>query len=281
MPVEISSLGNDHVKRVVKLNNRRFRKKHQLSIVEGVREISRALENNVQPREVYLCPELIQEPASQNIATQFIDNERNAAYKLFEVTPQVFEKIAYRGKSGGILLVIPIENKHLEDLQIEQTPFLAIIEGVEKPGNLGGILRTADAAGVDGVIICGDQDQSETDIYNPNVIRASLGALFSVPTISVDNGRLLDWLQNNNIHIIATTPAATQAYTATDMTGPTAIVMGSEAHGLSEAWLTAAHQQVTIPMFGTVDSLNLSVSTGLLLYEVVRQRNTVAHATTA
>lgn len=281
MPVEISSLGNNHVKQVVKLNNRRFRKKHQLTIVEGVREISRALENNVQPREVYLCPELIQEPVAQNIAAQFIKNENNAAYKLFEVTTQVFEKIAYRGNSGGLLLVIPIKNKHLEDLHLKQPPFLAIIEGVEKPGNLGGILRTADAAGVDCVIICGDEDQSETDIHNPNVIRASLGAIFSVPTISVDNGRLLDWLQNNNIHIIATTPAATQAYTATDMTGPTAIVMGSEAHGLSKAWLTAAHQQVTIPMFGTVDSLNLSVSTGLLLYEVVRQRNTVAHATIA
>lgn len=277
MPVEISSLGNDHVKQVVKLNNRRFRKKHQLTIVEGVREISRALEHRIQPHEVYLCPELIQEPAAQNIAAQFINNEKNAAYKLFEVTPQVFEKIAYRGKSGGILLVIPIENRHLEDLHLEQSPFLAIIEGVEKPGNLGGILRTADAAGVDCVIICGDEDQSETDIYNPNVIRASLGALFSVPTISVDNGRLLNWLHQNNINIIATTPAATQVYTATDMTGPTAIVMGSEAHGLSKTWLTAAHQQVTIPMFGTVDSLNLSVSTGLLLYEVVRQRNTLAH----
>lgn len=281
MPVEISSLGNDHVKQVVKLNNRRFRKKHQLTIVEGVREISRALENRIQPKEVYLCPELIQEPAAQIIAAQFINNENSSAYKLFEVTPQVFEKIAYRGNSGGILLVIPIENRQIEDLHLGQPPFLAIIEGVEKPGNLGGILRTADAAGVDCVIICGDEDESETDIYNPNVIRASLGALFSVPTISIDNGRLLPWLHHNNIHIIATTPAATQTYTATDMTGPTAIVMGSEAHGLSEAWLKAAHQQVTIPMFGTVDSLNLSVSTGLLLYEVVRQRNTLAHDVTA
>ncbi len=281
MPVEISSLGNNHVKQVVKLNNRRFRNEHQQTIVEGVREISRALEHGIEPQQVYLCPELIQEPQAKKLASHFLQNEPHKPAKLFKVTPQVFKKIAYRGESGGILLVIPIINNHLEDLHLSQPPFLAIIEGVEKPGNLGGILRTADAAGVDSIIICGNQEQSGTDIYNPNVIRASLGAIFSVPTISVNNGRLLNWLHKNNINIIATTPAATQTYTTTDMTGATAIVMGSEAHGLSTTWLTAAHEQVTIPMFGTVDSLNLSVATGLLLYEVIRQRNTLTHATTA
>lgn len=273
MPVQISSLGNDRIKEVVKLNNRRFRNKQRLTIVEGVREISRALENGVQPQEVYLCPELIQDPSAQKIAAQFTENDYNASYKLFEVTAPVFQKIAYRGESGGILLVIPILEQELEDIHLGDLPFLAIIEGVEKPGNLGGILRTADAAGVNIVIICGDNEQNRTDIYNPNVIRASLGAIFTVPTISVDNGRLLTWLQQNNIPIIATTPGATQAYTSIDMTGPVAIVMGSEAHGLSDTWLTAANEQATIPMFGSVDSLNLSVSTGLLLYEVVRQRN--------
>ena len=258
-----------------------FAKKISLTIVEGIREISRALEHHIQPSEVYLCPALIQEPAAQDIAAQFINNEPNAPTKLFEVTPQVFGKIAYRGESGGILLVIPIKDTQLEDLLLGAAPLLAIIEGVEKPGNLGGILRTADAAGVDSVIICGDQEHSGTDIYNPNVIRASLGAIFSVPTLSVDNGRLLNWLHHHNIHIIATTPAATQVYTTADMTGPTAIVMGSEAHGLSTTWLQAAHEQVTIPMFGTVDSLNLSVSTGLLLYEAVRQRQTTWNATPA
>lgn len=279
MPLEISSLGNDHIKRVVKLNNSHFRKENQLTVVEGIREISRALEHHIQPSEVYLCPALIQEPAAQDIAARFINNEPNAPTKLFEVTPQVFGKIAYRGESGGILLVIPTKDTQLEDLLLGASPLLAIIEGVEKPGNLGGILRTADAAGVDSVIICGDQEHSGTDIYNPNVIRASLGAIFSVPTFSVENGRLLNWLHHNNIHIIATTPAATQVYTTADMTGPTAIIMGSEAHGLSTTWLQAAHEQVTIPMFGAVDSLNLSVSTGLLLYEAVRQRQTTLNAT--
>jgi len=279
MPVEISSLGNDHVKRVVKLNNRRFRNEHQQTIVEGVREISRALEHGVAPQEVYLCPELIQEIQAKKLASHFLQNEPHKPTKLFQVTPQVFKKIAYRGESGGILLVIPIKNNHLEDLHLSHPPFLAIIEGVEKPGNLGAILRTADAAGVDGIIICGNKEQNGTDIYNPNVIRASLGAIFSVPTISVDNGRLLNWLHKNNIYIIATTPTATQTYTTANMTDSTAIVMGSESHGLSTTWLNAAHKQVTIPMFGAVDSLNLSVATGLLLYEVIRQRNTLTQYT--
>ena len=280
MPTIISSLGNDHVKRVVKLNSRRFRNIHQQTIVEGVREISSALEHGCIPQEVYLCPELIQDQDAQKIASRLLENEEHSATRLFEVTPQVFQKIAYRGESGGILLIIPIKQQQLEDLHLGNPPFLAIIEGAEKPGNLGGILRTADAAGVHSVIVCNEQEQSSTDIYNPNVIRASLGALFSVPTISVDNGRLLNWLHRNNINIIAATPAAAQIYTAIDMTGPTAIVMGSEAHGLSNTWLEAAHQQVTIPMFGTVDSLNLSVSTALLLYEAVRQRNKTGNTIT-
>ncbi|MBE2219907.1 MAG: RNA methyltransferase [Anaerolineae bacterium] len=280
MPTIISSLGNDHVKRVVKLNSRRFRNKQQQTIVEGVREISAALQYGILPQEAYLCPALIQDPHAQKIATQLLENENKTSTKLFEVTPQVFQKIAYRGESGGILLIIPCKQQQLEDLHLGDPPFLAIIEGVEKPGNLGGILRTADAAGVDSVIVCNDQTQDSTDIYNPNVIRASLGALFSVPTISVDNGRLHNWLLRHNIKIIAATPAASKPYTDTDMSGPTAIVMGSEAYGLSNTWLENAHEQVTIPMFGTVDSLNLSVSTALLLYEAVRQRNkTVKTAT--
>jgi TrmH family RNA methyltransferase len=272
MPVQLSSLGNDHIKRVVKLSNRRFRNQHQLTVVEGVREVNRALISGVQPQEVYLCPALIQEEAAKKIAANFIENETNK-FKLFEVTPQLFQKIAYRGESGGILMVIPFTDKHLDELSLGDLPFLAIIEGAEKPGNLGGILRTADAAGVDSVIVCGDDTQSTPDIYNPNVIRASLGAIFSVPTLSVENGRLLDWLHENNITVIATTPDADQVYTKIDMTGPVAIIMGSEAYGLSQTWLTAAHTKVKIPMFGAVDSLNLSVSTGLLLYEVVRQRS--------
>ncbi|PIE81161.1 MAG: rRNA methyltransferase [Chloroflexi bacterium] len=272
MPVPISSLSNKQIKQVVKLNTRRARSKHKLTLVEGIREISQALENGVQPCQIYYCPHLIQNPKAKALLTQFLNNEANASYSLYEVTPQIFQKIAYRGESGGLLLVIPYSSLQLEELILGNPPFIVIIENVEKPGNLGGILRTADAAGADCVIVCFEEKQPNIDIYNPNVIRASLGALFSVPTVAVENGRLLKWLSQNKIKIITTTPTAPHPYTTADLTGAIAIVMGSEAHGLSQTWLNAKHNQVTIPMFGKVDSLNLSVSTGLLLYEVIRQR---------
>ena len=146
---------------------------------------------------------------------------------------------------------------------------MAVLEGVEKPGNLGGVLRTADAAGVDAILVCGEG----TDIYNPNAIRASLGAIFTVPVIAAATPTLIAWLKAQGLALVATTPAATQRYTQVDLTRPVAVIMGSEAEGLSADWLAAADQQVLIPMNGDVDSLNVSVATALLLYEAVRQRN--------
>lgn len=274
MPVKISSLGNPHIKQVVKLNNRRYRDGQKKTIVEGIREVHRALLSGIEPLEAYICPSLLIDPLAQETARMLLDDETNKRCQIFEVTPPVFEKIAYRGNSGGLLLVIAYLAQELENLVLGDPPFLAIIEGVEKPGNLGGILRTADAAGVDGVVVCHNPDSgTSTDIFNPNAVRASLGALFSVPVVAAENGRLQQWLEQKNIQIIAATPASDLIYTDVDMTGGTAVVMGSEASGLSPFWLNAAHKQVTIPMTGIVDSLNLSVATALLLYEVVRQRS--------
>ncbi len=185
--------------------------------------------------------------------------------------------MAYREDSGGLLLVIPYRQHLLPDLAAilataNQAPFLAVIENIEKPGNLGAILRTADAAGVDGVILSRGKFDSSIDVHNPNVIRASLGTIFSVPAIADTNKRVIDWLRRQNIRIVCTTPAADVPYTAVSLTGPIALVMGSEAHGLSAEWLSAADEQVMIPMHGIADSLNLSVATALLLYEAVRQR---------
>ena len=178
--------------------------------------------------------------------------------------------MAYRGGSGGFLLVIPDMEPPLEALEGLARPFLVVIDGAEKPGNVGAILRTADAAGVDGLFLTGAD--SATDIHNPNVIRASLGAVFTVPVYSLGAVEAIAWLGKNEIKIVAATPEAKELYTGESMGGPVAIVLGSEAFGLGETWLKAAGQQVRIPMFGQVDSLNLSVSTALLLYEVVRQR---------
>lgn len=274
MHTPITSLQNARVKNIVKLNNRRYRDTVRLTVVEGVREVTRALQNNVVPREAYLCPPLIDEALANEPLAMLERLAETGATQLFEVTPPVFARIAYRGESGGILLVIPYFQRALSDLPLTTLPFLVVIEGGEKPGNLGAILRTADAAGVDGVIFSPHERLGGTDIHNPNLIRASLGAVFTIPTAVAPTAQVIDWLQQHSIHTIATTPAATVPYTAVNMNQPVAIVLGSEAHGLSAEWLAAAGEHVVIPMFGQVDSLNLSVATALLLYEVVRQRHT-------
>jgi RNA methyltransferase, TrmH family len=271
--LQITSLQNQRIKNVVKLRQRRQRDAQRLTVVEGAREVLRALQQGVIPQEAFICPELISETEAETAVTHLHQLSQTA---VFEVTPDVFAKIAYRGDSGGLLLVIPYQTYTLDDLA-ERRPFpqspplFVVIEGVEKPGNLGAILRTADAAGAEGVILT-QGDAGSTDLHNPNAIRASLGTIFSVPVVSDDSPAVIQWLHQQGIQIIATTPAATIPYTAVDLTVPVAIVMGSEAHGLSDKWLNAAHHQIMIPMHGIADSLNLSVAAALLMYEAVRQR---------
>jgi TrmH family RNA methyltransferase len=247
------------------------------------------------PVEAYLCPELLDSLQTTNegdrpfstVITKLRQLAAEGQTSLYEVTPAVFAKMAYRGESGGVLLVVPYRQTALETLPVVYPSFLVVIVGAEKPGNVGAILRTADAAGVHGLILpqgergleigrLGDWEISQlaegTDIHNPNVIRASLGAYFTVPVAVAPAGEVIGWLKSHQTAIIAATPAAETLYTTVEMTGPVAIVMGSEAHGLSQAWLEAADALVRIPMFGKVDSLNLSAATALLLYEVVRQR---------
>jgi len=272
--LQISSFQNRQIKNVVKLRQRRYRDSQCLTAVEGIREIRLALQNKIIPREAYVCPPLVDAEAD-DILTVLRQLDKNGSTRLFEVTPELFSKIAYRGESGGLLLVIPYFRFELEDFPLGRPPFLAVIEDVEKPGNLGAILRTSSAAGVDGVIVTTHQIGGGTDFHNPNVIRASLGAIFSVPVATASSDEAIQWLRRKGIGIVATTPGANKAYTAVDMTRGVALVMGSEAYGLSEGWLTAADEQVSIPMKGAVDSLNLAVSTALILYEVVRQRDEV------
>jgi TrmH family RNA methyltransferase len=263
----ITSLNNARIKSVVRLNNRRQRDARRLTVVEGQREVLRALQAGVVPLEAYVCPHLIAGTDAYDALRRLAET---GATQLFEVTPAIFEKIAYRGGSGGLLLVVPYMEHSLDALEELASPFLVVIDGAEKPGNVGAILRTADAAGVDGLILTGAD--SATDIHNPNVIRASLGAAFTVPVYSLGAEDAIVWLGKHEIKIVAATPEAEGLYTDESMEGGVAILLGSEAFGLSETWLKAADQRVRIPMFGKVDSLNLSVSTALLLYEVVRQR---------
>lgn len=270
MMVRITSLQNGRIKHVAKLNQRRYRDAQQLTLVEGVREVQQALAGGVVPQEAFICPDLLPEEARKTLAHLHALAEEGLT-QLFEVTTAVFAKIAYRGNSGGLLLTIPYLPANLENLPQPACPLFAIIEGAEKPGNVGAVLRTADGAGIDGIIV--SSDGPSTDLHSPNVIRASLGALFSVPTAVAGNTAILHWLQQRELQIVAATPEAATLYTAVNLAQPTAIVAGSEASGLSPFWQEHADCHVRIPMHGRADSLNLSISVALLLYEALRQRS--------
>ena len=263
---------NPRIKHVVKLNNRRYRDEKQLTVVEGVREIGHALAVGILPVEVYVCLDLLVSEVATAVYQQLVTLEKEHNLIVVEVTKPVFAKMAYRGESGGLLIVIAYQDTSFEQLPLSETPFFVVIEGGEKPGNLGAILRTADAAGVDGVIISEDTAVRGTDIHNPNAIRASLGAIFTVPIAVATTADVIHWLAAQQIATAAATPDGDVLYTAVNFTQPIAVVMGSEAHGLSSIWLNAATHKLVIPMNGQLDSLNLSVATALFLYEVVRQR---------
>jgi len=271
----ISSLQNPRIKNVVRLNTRRHRDQLRQTVVEGAREASLALQKGFLPIEAFFCMDYLEVSGEQSLVARLSQLAADKQTRLYEVTPAVYDKMAYRGGSGGVLLVIPYTIQTLEDLPVENNALFAVVDGAEKPGNLGAILRTADAAGLDALLLTGAEGQG-TDIHNPNVIRASLGAFFTVPVVTTTMEMASNWLQKNTIMIVATTPDAERLYTTVSYTGPTAVVMGSESSGLSHQWLEAADVLVRIPMSGEVDSLNLSVSTALVLYEALRQRNSMS-----
>jgi TrmH family RNA methyltransferase len=271
----ITSLQNPRVKNVVRLSNRRHRDQLGQTLIEGVREASLALQKGFLPTEAFVCIDYLKAAGAQNLVNQLSQLAASRRSQLFEVTPAVYDKMAYRSGSGGILLVIPYTSLTLESLSVAGNPLFAVVDGAEKPGNLGAILRTADAAGLSALLLTGAEGEG-TDIYNPNVIRASLGAIFTVPVVTTTREEALMWLQKNQIMTVATTPNSETLYTAISYIGPTAVVMGSESSGLSREWLDAADVLVRIPMLGEVDSLNLSVSTALVLYEALRQRNSMS-----
>jgi RNA methyltransferase, TrmH family len=259
----ITSLQNPRVKQLTALRERKEREKTGLMVVEGIDELSIALSSGAKPIEIYYCPALFRE--QKQISTIKNAKEENR----FEVSERVFEKIAYRNNPDGLLATFPIPHKHLTELTLSEKPFVIVSEGVEKPGNLGAILRTADAAGVDALISC----DPLADWGNPNVVRASKGALFTMQVADATNAETIAWLHEKGIRIVAATPQATMLHTQADFTGATAIVVGTEHEGLTDEWLSAADVQVQIPMFGKVNSLNVSIATALMVYEVVRQRS--------
>ena len=268
MAASISSPHNPKIKQVVQLGKRNVRERLGLTVVEGGREIELALGAGIVPVQTFVCPPLL-DASSAAAASSCYELAGAGRTELYEVSPDVYAKIAYRDSVGGLLAVVPCLGGELSSIPTTEAPLALVVESAEKPGNLGALLRTADAAGVSFVIVCGDG----TDVNNPNVVRASLGAIFTVPVVQADTQQTVAWLRANAYRIVAASPDAALSYTQVDLTGPTAIAVGSEAHGLSRTWLDGADFRVHIPMNGKVDSLNLSTSTAILLYEAVRQRS--------
>lgn len=259
----ITSLQNPAVKRIVQLSAKpKVRKGMDLFVLEGARELTLALDAGYQPSAVYVCPEVYAHSEYPNLI------HRIAPTLLTAISPIVFEKVAYREHSDGIIALMKPHRHELSSLTVPEQAFVIVLEAVEKPGNLGAILRTADAARADAVIVC----DPSTDVYNPNVIRSSVGCLFSVPVGVASSEEALQWLKTRNITVYAAELTATKWYHETDFTIPCAVVMGTEADGLTAFWLQNADARIKIPMRGAIDSLNVSVSTAVLTFEAIRQR---------
>ncbi|HUI90520.1 MAG TPA: RNA methyltransferase [Anaerolineales bacterium] len=253
----ITSLQNPQIKHIVKLrDDKRQRQRDQLMLVEGWDEINLALASGSQPRTLLTAPDLA------------VGRLENTSAETVLVSRAVFDKISYRENPDGWLGVFPTPRFSLEDLKFDHSPLLIVAESIEKPGNLGAILRTADAAGVDALLLC----DPRVDLYNPNVVRASRGASFAVPSVEVSNEAALAFLRKRGIKIVAATPQAQADYTHQDLLGPLAVAVGTEDTGLTDFWLKQSDVEVKIPMAGKVNSLNVSIATALIIYEAVRQR---------
>jgi TrmH family RNA methyltransferase len=256
--MDITSLQNPRVKHIVKLrDDKRQRREDGLMLVEGYDEILLALSAGHKPQTVLSAPELVSRQLSAGEAESITVNRA------------VFEKMSYRENPDGWLAIFPIPPASLAEIKPGDIPLVVVAESVEKPGNLGAILRTADAAHVDALLVC----DPRLDVWNPNVVRASRGAVFSVPVAECDNSSALEWLKARRIQVLAATPSASVAYSDVNLREPVAIAVGTEDEGLSEFWLSNADLRVKIPMMGHVNSLNVSVSTALIVYEAVRQRS--------
>lgn len=262
-PFVITSRQNPKIKALLRLRHPRERDQAGVTLVEGFEELSLAVKSGIKPHTLYYCPELI-----QNAETMLLQNAADIGAELIQTNRDVFARLSYRQSPDGWLAVVPAIAATLAHITLQKTPLVIICESVEKPGNLGAILRTANAAGADAVIAT----NAATDWGNPNVIRASKGTVFATPVASATNDELLAWLRQNNIAILAATPSADTIFTHANMKGAIAILVGAEHQGLSDFWLTHATARVRIPMAGQVDSLNVATSAALLAYEAVRQR---------
>jgi RNA methyltransferase, TrmH family len=260
----IASVHNPRIKQAARLRDPRQRRKEQLILIDGTRELARALAAGVALREVFVCPTLCRSEESQRL----LENLPAGGGQRFDVTEAVFAKLAYGQRSEGLVAVAATPRRRLEDLVLPADPLVAVLEGVEKPGNIGAVLRSADGAGISALIVA----DPRTDLFNPNVIRASLGTIFTMGVAAAEPGETLAWLKARGFQIAAARVQASVSYTEIDYRQPTAIVLGSEACGLTSLWGDEAVCAVRLPMLGVADSLNVSAAAAVLFYEARRQR---------
>jgi len=264
MTEKITSLQNPGIKFARSLRVRNKREKSGLTLLEGYRAVSRSFECEIEFQDCYFCPSLF---LGEN-EMPLLEKISKKGAKVVEVTEDVLKKIAYRDRPEGIIAVVKTKKHILDDIPVKENGLYIIAEAIEKPGNLGSILRSADASGVDGVIVC----DKCTDIYNPNVITASTGALFSVPIAEASSEETLKWIKENSISTLAATPEAKDIYYKTDLTEKIAIIVGTEQYGLTDFWKKNSDINVKIPMQGFIDSLNVATATTVILFEAARQR---------
>ena len=252
------------MKAVVGLRNRRDRDSTGRTIVDGAREVRRAIESGATIDEAFVCVPLLQ---GADARADF-DHLTDSGVRITTTSPTVFEKLAFGERAEGIVAVVRVPSLALDDLDLPAEPLVVVLEAVEKPGNLGAVLRSADGAGADAVIVA----DVRTDPFNPNVIRASAGTVFGMALAVAPAEAVIAWLRERGIRIVATRVEAPAVYTDTDLRGPLAIALGSETDGLSEQWAGDGIEAVSLPMLGIADSLNVSVTAAVLLYEARRQR---------
>lgn len=263
---KIESMQNPKIKNLVKLRQKRARDQSKMFIIEGYRELLRAL-NGKQPVETLFVSE---EHFLGDNECKLIEAYKAQNTEIIQCSKAVFEKISYRDRPDGLMGLSKQAPLSLKELKLKsKNPLVILAVGIEKPGNLGTILRSADAVGADAVFVV----DRVTDIYNPNVVRASVGTLFTLPVLQVSSNEIYEWLKDNQVQIVASSPDAKQIYTAVDYKKPTAILVGSEQYGLQKHWFEWSDESVFIPMKGHADSLNAATSTTVILYEVIRQRS--------
>jgi TrmH family RNA methyltransferase len=265
---QITSRQNPRVKDAIRLRTGRGRSRQRRFLIDGARETCRAIASGIRCQEAFICHELCDSAESVEAVAAI----QATAAEVFRITPNVYAKLAFGDRLDGIVVVAETPAKRLQDFKLPSLPIVAVLEGIEKPGNLGAILRSADATGIDAVIVA----NGGTDLYNPSAIRASMGTVFRPNVCEATTADTIDWLHNHRLLILAARPDAEALYTDVDMRAGVAIVLGGEAAGLTDAWSGQRVRAVRLPMHGLADSLNVSTTAAVLFYEALRQRGEAA-----